>query len=131
MRCDRRFTTFEEPEKPRLFVVKRNGSREEFDRQKALRSLTVAARKRPVPLEALEDAVAQVERELFDLCEPEIPSSEIGERIMSHLMRLDTVAYVRFASVYREFETLADFREIVETVWLLEKTPSSPLGLRD
>ncbi|HRI43498.1 MAG TPA: transcriptional regulator NrdR [Fimbriimonadaceae bacterium] len=129
VRCDRRFTTFEEPEKPRLFVVKRDGSREEFARQKALRSMTVATRKRPIPVEALEDAVAQVERELFDLCEPEVPSSEIGERIMAHLMRLDTVAYVRFASVYREFETLADFREIVETVWLLEKDPGRPAGV--
>lgn len=121
--CDRRFTTFEEPEKPRLFVVKRNGLREDFDREKALRSMTVACRKRPVAMGALRNAVGEVERELFDLCVSEVPSSEIGERIMTRLLQLDTVAYVRFASVYREFETLADFREIVETTWLLEKEP--------
>ena len=118
--CGRRFTTFEEPEKPRLFVIKRDGTREEFNGEKALRSMLIACRKRPVPIEALQEAVCQVERELFDLCEAEIASVEIGERIMAHLMRLDTVAYVRFASVYREFETLADFREMIETVRLLE-----------
>lgn len=90
--------------------------------------MLVACRKRPVPIEALEASVGQIERELFDLCEPEVPSSEIGERIMAHLLRHDTVAYVRFASVYREFETLADFREIVETVWLLEKPPVERTG---
>lgn len=128
VRCTRRFTTFEEPERPRLFIIKRDGTREEFDREKALRSMLVACRKRPVPIEALEASVGQIERELFDLCEPEVPSSEIGERIMAHLLRHDTVAYVRFASVYREFETLADFREIVETVWLLEKPPVERTG---
>lgn len=121
VQCDRRFTTFEEPEKPRLFVIKRDGTREEFNGEKALRSMLIACRKRPVPIEALQEAVGQVERELFDLCEAEIASVEIGERIMAHLMRLDTVAYVRFASVYREFETLADFREMIETVRLLER----------
>lgn len=116
LHCERRFTTFEEPEKPRLFVIKRGGGREEFHREKMLSGMVTACRKRPVTLEDLQDAAERVERDLFDLCETEVPSPEIGERVMAQLFRLDTVAYVRFASVYREFETLSDFIDIVESV---------------
>ncbi len=81
-----------------------------------LSGMVTACRKRPVTLEDLQDAAERVERDLFDLCETEVPSTEIGERVMAQLFRLDTVAYVRFASVYREFETLSDFIDIVESV---------------
>lgn len=116
LRCGRRFTTFEEPEKPRLFVVKRSGSREEFSRDKVFAGMVTACRKRPVPHEVLRDAAERIERELFDLCETEVPSTEIGERVMVALLEIDKVAYVRFASVYREFESPAEFKEIVDKV---------------
>jgi transcriptional repressor NrdR len=115
-RCGRRFTTFEEPERPRLFVVKRGGSREEFSRDKVLASMLIACRKRPVSMDTLRRAAEAVERDLYQLYEDEVPTSFVGERVMEELKRLDTVAYVRFASVYREFQTVSDFREIVESV---------------
>ena len=114
--CNRRFTTFEAPERPRLFVVKRDGAREEFNREKVLGSMFVACGKRPVPIETVRDAAEALERDLFRDHEDEVPTTEIGERVMQSLMRIDTVAYVRFASVYRKFATLSDFREIVESV---------------
>jgi transcriptional repressor NrdR len=121
LRCGRRFTTFEEPEKPRLFVVKRSGIREEFVRDKVLVGMVTACRKRPVPHEVLRDAAERIERELFDLCEPEILSTEIGERVMVTLLKIDKVAYVRFASVYQEFDSPAEFKEIVDTVRAIER----------
>ncbi len=116
LRCERRFTTFEEPERPRLFVIKRGGSYEEFSREKVLSSMLIACRKRPVPVDNLRAAAEWIERDLFQEFEEEVPSTEIGERVMEQLRRIDTVAYIRFASVYREFQTLTEFREIVETV---------------
>ena len=113
MGCGRRFTTFEEPETPRLFVVKRNGSREEFSRDKVLSSMVLACRKRRIPIEDLKDAVERLEKELYHRFEEEIPTPEIGEQVLRELWKLDTVAYIRFASVYREFETVADFEEII------------------
>lgn len=116
IRCGRRFTTFEEPERPRLFVVKRDGTREEFNREKIMGSMVVACRKRPVPTDNLRAAAERVERYVYHEFEDETPSSAIGERVMHELANIDPVAYVRFASVYREFESVSDFREIVESV---------------
>jgi transcriptional repressor NrdR len=113
--CGRRFTTFEEPEKPRLFVVKRDGSREEFARDKAMRSMVLATRKRRIAIEVLKDSVERIEMDLHQNFEDEVPTSAIGDRVLQELWRLDTVAYIRFASVYREFETIADFEEIVNS----------------
>lgn len=114
--CGRRFTTFEEPERPRLFVVKRSGVREEFSRDKCLSSMLIACRKRPVEIEGLREAVEKIERDLFQEFEDEVPTKAIGERVMRELEGLDTVAYVRFASVYREFETVSDFRAVIDSV---------------
>ena len=114
--CGRRFTTFEGPERPRLFVIKRGGSREEFSRDKCLSSMLIACRKRPIPIDLLRDAVEHIERDLFQEFEDEVPTRAIGERVMRELQALDTVAYVRFASVYREFETVQDFARIVHEV---------------
>lgn len=116
LRCERRFTTFERPETPRLYVLKRSGERQEFDREKVLRSMVVACRKRPVPLELLERTVLAVERELRTDFEGEVPSREIGERVLAALLRIDAVAYVRFASVYQDFETIEDFAHLIERV---------------
>ena len=114
--CGRRFTTFEEPERPRLFVVKRGGSREEFSRDKCLSSMVIACRKRPVALELLREAAERIERDLFQEFEDEVPTKAIGGHVMEALKKIDVVAYVRFASVYREFETLRDFADIVDEV---------------
>ncbi len=114
--CGRRFTTFEEPERPRLFVVKRGGSRQEFSRDKVLSSMVLACRKRPVDVETLRQACERVERDLFQEYEEEVPSNAIGPLVLRELMVIDTVAYVRFASVYFEFETVVDFEEIISSV---------------
>lgn len=113
-RCDRRFTTFEEPEKYRLMVVKRSGAREEFSREKVLGGLLMACRKRPVSHEMLQSAVESIEMELFDRMEPEVTSNRIGELVMGRLRLIDAVAYVRFASVYQECATVADFQDLMQ-----------------
>jgi transcriptional repressor NrdR len=114
--CGRRFTTFEEPEKPRLFVAKRDGTREEFSREKVLASMLLACGKRPVPFDTVRAGAERVERDLFQEHEGEVPSQEVGERVMNELKTIDTVAYIRFASVYREFADIADFLRVIEDV---------------
>lgn len=114
MACGRRFNTFERIEAPPLIVVKKDGRREAFDRSKVLSGVLRACEKRPVPLAEVERLVADVERELRSALEKEIPSVEIGERVMARLRHLDGVAYVRFASVYREFKDVNEFREQLE-----------------
>lgn len=121
LRCERRFTTFEEPEKPRLFVVKRAGGREEFSADKVLNSILLACRKRPIPIECLREAAGRVEQSLFQNFEDEVSSTSIGDAVLKELFQLDEVAYVRFASVYQDFETISDFREIVEQVGSVQK----------
>lgn len=115
LRCHRRFTTYEEPAERRLIVVKRDGRREDFDRNKLMASLRHACHKRPVSAEQLERAAAEVEGELLQSGQPEVASRLIGEIVMNCLKRLDEIAYVQFATVYRSFkdvDTLAD--EIAE-----------------
>ncbi len=112
--CGRRFTTFEEPERPRLFVIKRGGGREEFSRDKVLNSMLLAGRKRQVSVETLQKAAEHIERDLFQSVDEEVSSSEIGERVLRQLLDIDVVAYIRFASVYRDFDTIADFRTIID-----------------
>jgi transcriptional repressor NrdR len=114
--CGRRFTTFEEPERPRLFVVKREGVREEFARDKVFGSMLVACGKRPVALETIRSAAERIEHDLYRQYDDEVPSTEIGERVMRELRSIDAIAYVRFASVYREFADISDFRRIIEDV---------------
>ena len=116
MGCGRRFTTFEEPERPRLFFVKRTGTREEFNRDMVLNSMLVACRKRRIPIEDLKEAVERIERDLHQNFEDEVGTQAIGERVMRELQSIDTVAYIRFASVYREFETISDFQDIVHSM---------------
>lgn len=114
VQCGRRFTTFETYERPRLFVVKRDGTRQEFDPQKILNSMILACGKRPVPVESLRDTVSSIERDLYQEHDDEVASTEIGERVMRALREIDTVAYVRFASVYQEFESISDFSTILK-----------------
>ena len=107
--CGRRFTTYEQIEEQTLMVSKKDGRRERFDRQKLLAGLMKACEKRPVSMEQLERLVDELERELSQQFEREVSSSEIGERVMRRLHALDPVAYVRFASVYREFKDVEQF----------------------
>ncbi|HLB07021.1 MAG TPA: transcriptional regulator NrdR [Alphaproteobacteria bacterium] len=111
--CGARFTTFERVQLRELTVVKRDGSREPFDRDKMARSIDIALRRRPVDPERVERLVSGIVRQLESLGETEIPSSVIGEMIMEALANLDQVAFVRFASVYRNFREAKDFEEFV------------------
>ena len=95
-------------------MIKRDGTREEFSREKLLNGMVVACRKRPVPLHVLRAASEWLEMDLFQEFDEEVRSSEIGERVMERLQQIDPVAFVRFASVYREFQTVSDFHQIVE-----------------
>jgi transcriptional repressor NrdR len=107
--CKRRFTTYERVEHTLPTVVKKDGEREPFDREKVLRSLRIACNKRPVSADALEEHAEALERELAESGEKEVPSLVIGERVMGRLKTLDDVAYVRFASVYRSFRDIDEF----------------------
>ncbi len=107
--CGKRFTTYEHVEEQPLMVVKKDGRREPFDRHKLLGGLVKACEKRPVSMDDLEKLVDELERELSQQFEREVPSREVGERVMKKLHVLDPVAYVRFASVYREFKDVEQF----------------------
>lgn len=113
--CQRRFTTYERVEVTPLLVIKKDKSREEFDRDKIRRGIVRACEKRPIPSDQIEKWVDEVERELRAEFDREVPSSEVGERVMNALRSVDGVAYVRFASVYREFRDVQTFaQEILE-----------------
>ncbi|MCR4403202.1 MAG: transcriptional regulator NrdR [Firmicutes bacterium] len=109
--CERRFTTYEVVDEVPLMVVKKDGRREPFSRNKILTGLMKACQKRPVPMRVLEDITSDVERELKGRLEREVSSREIGEMVIRRLRDLDKVAYVRFASVYREFKDIDTFME--------------------
>lgn len=111
--CGFRFTTFERVQLRELIVIKRNGRRAPFDRDKLLRSLSIALRKRPVEPERIERAVSKIVRDLEGLGESEITTETIGEAVMEQLRELDDVAYVRFASVYRNFREAKDFETVL------------------
>jgi transcriptional repressor NrdR len=117
--CSRRFTTYERVEQLPLVLIKKDGRRETFDRAKVLAGLTKACEKRNISINTLEQFADDLERELQEMGESEIPASAVGELIMTKLHALDDVAYVRFASVYREFKDINDFmselKEMFET----------------
>jgi transcriptional repressor NrdR len=116
--CKRRFTTYERVEELNPLVIKKDGRREAFDRDKLMAGLTKACEKRPVSAEVLERLILDIEQRLQELGEKEVPSKSIGELVMERLPALDEVAYVRFASVYRSFRDISEFmnelKEIVE-----------------
>ncbi|MDO4352179.1 MAG: transcriptional regulator NrdR [Clostridia bacterium] len=113
-RCSRRFTTYEKVEEVILMVVKKDGSREDFDRLKIMNGIIKACEKRPVTVATMENMVDQIERGLNNMMEKEIESSFIGELIMDQLKDVDQVAYVRFASVYRQFTDVNTFVAEIE-----------------
>ena len=107
--CDKRFTTYERIELSMPTLVKKDGSRVEYSRDKIIGSMRLALRKRPVSSDALDEAIAHLEERVISLGEKEIPTSRIGEKVMRELKRLDKVAYIRYASVYRSFEDIESF----------------------
>ena len=117
--CGKRFTTYEKLEENIIMVIKKNGQRESFDRNKILNGIVKACEKRPVSMATMEGIVANIERGLNNMMEKEVESTFIGELIMDELKRVDDVAYVRFASVYREFKDADTF--IKELEKLLKK----------
>ncbi|WP_293994510.1 transcriptional regulator NrdR [Sphaerotilus sp.] len=114
--CDKRFTTYERVELAMPAVVKKNGNRIEFDRAKLRASMMLALRKRNVSVDLIEAAIARIESTLFTSGETEVTTSHIGELVMRELKRLDKVAYVRFASVYRRFEDVDAFNQLIREI---------------
>jgi transcriptional repressor NrdR len=113
-KCNRRFTTYERIDEIPYMVVKKDGRRERFDRQKVLNGLLRACEKRPISSSQLEEVVDATEQFLMDAQERERTTTELGELIMTHLKKLDSVAYIRFASVYRDFKDVREFKEELE-----------------
>jgi transcriptional repressor NrdR len=116
LHCDKRFTTYERPEIALPSVVKKHGTREEFDAAKLRASMALALRKRPVSVEQIDAAVERIQEKLVNTGAREVPSSRIGELVMRELKRIDKVAYVRFASVYRSFEDVEEFRQLIRDI---------------
>ncbi|BAL23344.1 MAG TPA: transcriptional regulator NrdR [Aromatoleum sp.] len=115
-KCDKRFTTYERIDLKMPHIIKRNGIRTEFDHAKLSSSMKLALRKRPVSLDALEASIDRIEAKLLSMGETEVPSEKIGELVMRELKRLDKVAYIRFASVYRNFADVDEFSEVIREV---------------
>ncbi|MBI5644110.1 MAG: transcriptional repressor NrdR [Deltaproteobacteria bacterium] len=121
LQCTKRFTTYERVEETLPLVVKKDGTRESFDRSKILNGIVKACEKRPVSMEEIEKAVDRLEMRFLDSGEREIPSTSIGEAVMDELKRLDEVAYVRFASVYREFRDINEFMKELKDLLDIKK----------
>jgi len=114
--CESRFTTYERLQSASLFMIKKDGRREEFNRDKLLTGIRKACEKRPLPTGTVDKLVDDIEAELYLLNKPEIPGAVIGDMVMEKLKSLDYIAYIRFASVYREFADIADLKQEVDTL---------------
>ncbi|MEI6732652.1 MAG: transcriptional regulator NrdR [Comamonadaceae bacterium] len=114
--CEKRFTTYERADVSFPAIVKKDGRRIEYERAKVLASMKLALRKRPVSIEQVDGAIERIEEKLLNLGLRELPSTRIGEMVMRELKKLDKVAYVRFASVYRSFEDIGEFKALVDEV---------------
>ena len=115
-KCGRRFTTYEVVERLPLMVVKRDGRREPFSRDKLLTGIIRSCDKRDISMEQITNFVPEIEHEIRNRTEPEVPSEKVGEIVMEHLKDFDEVAYIRFASVYRKFDDITNFIEELETL---------------
>jgi transcriptional repressor NrdR len=127
--CTHRFTTYEEIEHEALFVVKRDGRRELFSKDKLLSSVKRACQKRPVAEQAIADAAERVTGEITDKFDREVPSKDLGELVMRELRSLDGVAYVRFASIYREFQEVGEFVEEIHRLATLPPSDKRQMAL--
>ena len=116
LHCDKRFTTYERPEIALPLVVKKDGTRADFEAVKLRASMTLALRKRPVSVEQIDAALSRIEEKLLASGQREVPSTKLGEYVMRELKKIDKVAYVRFASVYRSFEDVDEFRQLIREI---------------
>ena len=114
--CEKRFTTYERPDLNFPLVIKKDGRRIDYERAKLIASFNLALRKRPVSTEQVDNAIERIEEKLLNLGDREIASTRLGEMVMRELRKLDKVAYVRFASVYRSFEDIDEFKTLVDEV---------------
>lgn len=122
LRCEKRFTTYERVELLLPQVVKKNGSRVDYDREKLRGSMMLALRKRPVTTESVDSAIDRIEEKLVQLAEREVSTDRVGELVMRELKKLDKIAYIRFASVYRNFADVDEFSDVIREV----KQPRQP-----
>lgn len=127
LKCEHRFTTYEAVERGSLMVIKRDGRREEFSKDKLLSGLKAACRKRPVSTQAVEELVERIVEDINNKYDTEVPCLAIGERVMEGLRNLDDVAYVRYASVYRRFQEAGDFVQAVKKLEVKIDTATQPL----
>jgi transcriptional repressor NrdR len=125
LNCQHRFTTYERIEEIPIMVIKKDGSRQTFDRAKLLNGIVRACEKRPVPFSEMEKLAGEIESTLAGALQPEVPSNRIGEMVMEGLKKIDEVAYVRFASVYREFKDINTFMDELESLLKQKKSASS------
>ena len=125
--CDKRFTTYEKVETIPVFIIKKDNTREPYDRAKIERGIMLAVRKRSIPLEKITDMIDSIEAQIFSLDSKEVPSSFIGNLIMDKLQQLDQVSYVRFASVYREFQDVDTFLHELQNLF----TQQNPADMQD
>lgn len=116
LECNKRFTTYEQIELTNLVIVKKDDSRETFDRQKLMKSIQIASQKRPVSQQQIEETASKIESKLRNSMEKEVTSKKIGELVMEELQVLDKISYVRFASVYREFQDIESFKKELEKI---------------
>ena len=114
LECSFRFTTYEYILKTPTMVVKKTGVREEFDRKKIEDSFRIACKKRPIPQQIIQDSIKSVENKITDISNVEIDSRKIGELVMLELKKIDTVSYIRFSSVYREFQDISEFQDHID-----------------
>lgn len=119
--CNKRFTTYEKVETIPVFVIKKDNTREPYDRSKIEKGIMLSVRKRSIPLDEITKVIDDIENTIFNMDTKEVPSSVIGELIMDHLQKLDQVAYVRFASVYREFQDVNTFMAELQKILVREK----------
>jgi transcriptional repressor NrdR len=129
LKCGRRFTSYERLEEVPILIVKKDGRREPFDHQKLLRGIMSACQKRPVSLGRLEEAAGDIHAKLMESPDREVPSRQLGELVMDALKQIDSVAYVRFASVYRDFKDLPDFVRALESLMPASGAPGLRLSL--
>ena len=114
LKCEKRFTTYERVETVQTYVIKKDGSRELFDREKLSKGLLKACEKRPIPIEKIESIINKIESKIKSSDNNEVSTKQLGEEIIKHLKGLDKVAYIRFASVYREFTDVEDFKKEIQ-----------------
>jgi transcriptional repressor NrdR len=127
LKCGARFTTFERTQNRNIFVIKKDGRREEFNREKLLSGIRRACEKRPLPTGTIDKMVDSIENELYHAGKAEISSADIGDLVITKLENLDHIAYIRFASVYRDFRDISSLKEVVDTLYD-NKSKNPPAG---